>query len=201
MYHSRILAAVVLTVMLHDLSFYVLFVYMTTYLTEVIHLSKDAAFTINTINLLMVGCMTLGSAWLSDRIGRKKVLALAALLFIAGTIPLFNLIDSQNVTTILLAQMAFAIAVGGYFGPIPALLVESFPTNIRYSAVSIAVNISGPLFGGTAPMVVTYLIGVTGYSQIPALYLTMGAILSLVALQYVGKQVIALRLEEREATT
>lgn len=179
--HRKSLITMVFTTMLHDISFYVLFVYMTTYLTTVLDIPKDTAFTINTVNLIAVIAMTLGAAWLSDRWGRKKVLMISAAMFIVGTYPLFMLLNTQDPVSIVLAQLLFAIAVGGYFGPLPALLVEAFPTNIRYSAISITVSISGPVFGGTAPFVVSTLIDWTGSNYVPAFYLIGGAMLSLMA--------------------
>lgn len=184
--HGKTLCSVVLTTGLHDLSFYMLLVYMATYLSEVVGLDKETAFTINSINLMVVMFFTVFSAWLSDRIGRKPVLIAAAIIFIIGTIPLFTIVNgSNNTTMIFLAQMILAIAVGGYFGPLPALMVEAYPTSIRFSAITITTNISGPLFGGTAPMLVTYLIDKTGSSMVPAYYLTAIAIVAVIALKFV----------------
>lgn len=181
--YGKILTALVLVVMLHDLSFYILFVYMTTHLTEFLHFPKDVAFTINTINMIIVSVVTIGAAWLSDIYGRKRIMALAALIFAFGTIPLMMIINgTQDTTVIFLAQTILAIGVGGYFGPLPAMMVESYPTEIRNSAVAVTTNISGPLFGGTAPMVVTYLITITGSNLVPAYYLTVGAVIALIAL-------------------
>ena len=179
--HRSSLISMVFTTMLHDISFYVLFVYMTTYLTAVLDIPKDTAFTINTLNLVAVIAMTLGAAWLSDKWGRKKVLMLSSALFIIGTYPLFVLLNTQDPISIVLAQLLFAVAVGGYFGPLPALFVEAFPTNIRYTAISITVSISGPVFGGTAPFIVSTLIDWTGSNYVPAFYLIGGAMLSLTA--------------------
>ncbi|WP_232224331.1 MFS transporter [Candidatus Paracaedibacter symbiosus] len=184
--HGNTLVKVVLAVMLHDLSFYILFVYMASYLSEIVGLSKNAALTINTINLVVVSIVTVLAAWLSDHIGRKPVLAMAALLFVVGTIPLLTIVSgTKDTTTILVAQMVLAIAVGGYFGPLPALMVESYPTSVRFSAIAITTNISGPLFGGTAPMLVAYLVNLTGSSLVPAYYLTAGAVIALVTLRFI----------------
>lgn len=188
-HHGKVLTAVVLTVLLHDLSFYLLMVYMATYFSEVLHVAKDTALIINTISLVVVSVCTLISGWLSDKVGRKPVLMVSAFLFIVGTIPLLKLIigagtSPQGIMTILGAQIVLAMAVGAYFGPIPALMAESFPTMIRYSAVTITTNISGPLFGGVTPMIVTYLIAVTGSALVPAYYLVTGAVISFIALQF-----------------
>jgi len=183
---GRMLFIVVLAVMLHDVSFYMLFAYMPTYLTKQLHLAEEAAFTINTLNLIAVCVFTVLGAWLSDKIGRKPVMIGAALIFIIGTIPLFNIINTtSSLMSIFLAQLLFAIAAGGYFGPTPAMMVEAYPTSIRFSAIAITTNISGPLFGGTAPMLITYLINKTGSIMVPAFYLTGAGVVSLGAIKFI----------------
>ena len=185
--HGKTLMAVVLAVMLHDLSFYVLFAYMTTYLTRQLHLADEVAFTINTINLVAVCIFTVLGAWLSDKVGRKTVMRAGALIFIFGTIPLFSLINgTPDMMAIFWAQLVFAIAAGGYFGPTPAMMVEAYPTAIRFSAITITTNISGPLFGGTAPILVTYLIDKTGSNMVPAFYLTGAAVISFISLKFIS---------------
>jgi MHS family proline/betaine transporter-like MFS transporter len=182
--YSPVLFAMVMVVMLHDLSFYILFMYMPTHLSEFLSLDKSAAFTINTLNMVFVILFTLGSAWLSDSYGRKRMMGIAAVLFIVGTIPLIAVINesANNLVYIFLAQTLLAVGVGGYFGPLPAFMVEAFPTKIRNSAISATTNLSGPIFGGTAPLIVTFLIDMTGSTMIPAFYLTAGAVISLIAL-------------------
>jgi MFS transporter, MHS family, proline/betaine transporter len=182
--HGRTLFRVVLTVMLHDLSFYILLVYMATHLSAQLGLSQGMALTINTISLVVVSIATVTSAWLSDKIGRKAVLSGAAFLFVIGTIPLLKIINTTADPLIILgAQMVLSIAVGGYFGPLPAFMVEAYPTSIRFSAITITTNISGPLFGGASPLLMAYLIDVTGNTMIPAFYLTIGAVISLLVLR------------------
>jgi len=184
--YGVVLFVVVLVTMLHDLSFYTLFTYMPTFMTKQLNLLEDTAFTINTINLFLVCVFTVLGAWLSDKFGRKLVMGGAALIFIFGTIPLFSLITStSSIMTVFWAQLVFAIAAGGYFGPTAAMMVEAFPTSIRFSAIAITTNISGPLFGGTAPVVVTYMIDKFGSNMVPAFYLTGAAVISLIALKFV----------------
>jgi MHS family proline/betaine transporter-like MFS transporter len=184
--HGKALAVVVLAIMLHDLSFYMLFAYMPTYMTKQLHLADDVAFTINTINLFLVCVFTVLGAWLSDKIGRKAVMSAAGLIFVVGAIPLFSIITQTTDTmTVFWAQLVFAIGAGGYFGPTAAMMVEAFPTAIRFSAIAITTNISGPLFGGTAPVLITYLIDKMGSNMVPAYYLTGAAVISLIALRFV----------------
>ena len=61
-----------------------------------------------------------------------------------------------------------------------ALLSETFPTRTRYTASAMTYNVAYTLFGGTAPLVATWLIGVSGSSLAPAFYLVLIALVALV---------------------
>jgi MHS family proline/betaine transporter-like MFS transporter len=50
-------------------------------------------------------------------------------------------------------------------------MVSLFPARLRYSAIALGYNISLAVFGGTAPLVATWLIHRTGDLAAPAWYL------------------------------
>ena len=60
------------------------------------------------------------------------------------------------------------------------LLREVFPTRTRYTAGAITYNLAYTIFGGTAPLMATWLIGATGSNLSPALYLILIALLGLI---------------------
>lgn len=60
-----------------------------------------------------------------------------------------------------------------------ALLSETFPTRTRYTASAITYNMAYTIFGGTAPLVATWLISTTGSNLSPAFYLIAVAVLAL----------------------
>ena len=55
----------------------------------------------------------------------------------------------------------------------PVAMAELFPARLRYSAMAIGYNITLALFGGTAPLVATWLIKTTGNLAAPAWYLVV----------------------------
>ncbi len=62
----------------------------------------------------------------------------------------------------------------------PAAAVEAFPAGVRCSGVAISHNLCMALFGGTAPMVATYLIDRTGSEMAPPIYLMVAAVVSII---------------------
>ena len=63
-------------------------------------------------------------------------------------------------------------------GPIPAALTDLLPTELRYSGVALGSNLGFAIFGGTAPLVATWLIKATGDLAAPAWYLVVVALVS-----------------------
>lgn len=78
----------------------------------------------------------------------------------------------------------FAILLGGIQGPLPAFMVECFPIRGRYTAIGLSYNITLAIFGGTAPLVSTWLVKTTGDLASPAIYLVVLAAISFVSMLF-----------------
>ncbi|MDR2709895.1 MAG: MFS transporter, partial [Burkholderiales bacterium] len=63
----------------------------------------------------------------------------------------------------------------------PATMAELFPVRIRSTGLSLSFNLGGALFGGLAPLYLTYLLKETHNLMVPAYYLILTAILGLAA--------------------
>jgi MHS family proline/betaine transporter-like MFS transporter len=84
---------------------------------------------------------------------------------------LFLWIDSGAVTATAVALAIFALVNGFLQGAMPVAMADLFPTRLRYSAMAIGYNITVALFGGTAPLVATWMIKTTSNLAAPAWYL------------------------------
>lgn len=184
-HHKKTIINLISVIILHDLSFYILFVYMMSFYTESLGFSKSSIFAMNSFHMILVAAATLISAWYSDTWGRLKVMKIAALMFLILTLPLFILITStHSFILIFVLQTLFAIITGLFCGPLPALMSEVFPMNIRNTGINIAGSVSGPVFGGSAPLVLSFLVMHTGLKIAPGIYITLAAIISYIALHF-----------------
>ena len=166
---------------LNGAGFYLLFVYSVTYLHESLGMPTWQAFDINTASMVLLLAVMPAGAALSDRVGRKPVLAAASGATALLAWPLFRLLHHHDPAVVLLGQMGFALLLGLFFGTVPAVLAEVFPRKVRCSAFSVAYNVSLAVFGGLSPMVVTYLIGRTHDDMVPAFVVIAVAAVSLAA--------------------
>jgi MFS transporter, MHS family, proline/betaine transporter len=165
--------------------FYLIAIYFISFSHKQLGVTMDDALSLNVINMTLMMLMYPLSAWASDRLGRKRVMMAGAVLLFLTAWPLFTLFTpGAPFVTIAIAQGLFALILGIYLGPVAALLVELFPTSVRYSGMAISYNISAAIFGGTAPFVCEWLIRATGSYAAIALYVMLCNIFSLIALYF-----------------
>ena len=180
--HGRLIVRFVALLFVQGIGFYTMFIYAASYLTDRMHVSTARALDINTSSLLVMIAVVLPSAFLSDRFGRKPLLYAATVGIFVLAWPLWWLMHQEDVAAILLGQAGFAALFGLAWGGLPALMSELLPAEARCTGIGIAYNVSIGLFGGTAPLVVTYLVARTANDFVPAYYVMAASAVSFVAL-------------------
>jgi MHS family proline/betaine transporter-like MFS transporter len=155
---------------------------MPTYLSTEMGMSETASFMAATISLATYIGLIFVMGAISDRVGRKSMLIGASILFAVLTVPLFKGLAGASFAMIVAIQIAFGALLTMNDGTLPCFLSEIFPTRVRYSGFAFCFNAANALFGGTAPLVATWLIGVTGNRLAPAWYLVGAAGVALVAM-------------------
>ena len=162
---------------LSSLAFYTISGYMVSYLTTGAKLPQSQALLTNGIALLVaVTCFWLGGA-LSDRFGRKPILFSAIGATIVLYLPAFWLAGLGHMWSALIGQLIIAIIFGLYWGAFGITVIELFPTRNRVSGAMISYNIAYTVFGGTAPLLATWLIARTGVLVAPGIYMMVVAII------------------------
>jgi len=162
-------------------SFYLIFVYIITFSTRYGGMELSAILKLNTTVLALTTVLIPLGGYLSDRIGRKPSLIIGCAGEILVGIILFNVFSGDNLTLKIIVQIAgglFMVIFAGAFAP---FMAESFPTNVRMSGISMGNVIGFSVFGGSAPLVASYLISSTGNINAPGIYLSVCAVISLIA--------------------
>ena len=168
---------------------YTFLVVMPSYLQTSLHATFLQALVATVLANVGFALAILPSGWLSDKIGRKKVMMIAVFAVIVLSFPLLHLL--QNPESSLLAKgIAVLIAgatIGMIAGPGPAMLAEMFPTRVRYTGLGLSYSLSNAVFSGCAGLIITGLIKETGNLDIPAYYVVATCIVSLFALMTLRK--------------
>jgi MHS family proline/betaine transporter-like MFS transporter len=172
-------AQVIGLVLLHGVGFYLVYVYLTTYLVAVTTVPLGSVLTINTVCMGLLAVLIPIMGGLADRVGQRLLLIIGAAGLALTAYPLFTWFTGHRVAPILIAQVLLTILLSCYMGPFFAAVATLFPTPQRYTGLSVGYNIGAALFGGTAPLMATLLIQWSGNIQAPSIYLSVCAIISL----------------------
>jgi MHS family proline/betaine transporter-like MFS transporter len=166
---------------LNAVGFYTILSYMPTYLTKELGFSITTGILITLVSLGTYIIILPFVGMLADRIGRKPVLIGASILFVVFTYPAFWLLSLGGPYAILaLVMLGFVLA--GNDGVLATFLTEMFPTSVRFSCFALSFNTGNAIFGGTAPLIATFLIAKTGNTFAPAFYLMAAAVIAFIFL-------------------
>lgn len=161
--------------------FYLLFVWWPTFLSDFLVPPIPNALFLNTISMVLLMVLIPVTGAISDQVGRRPMHILGAAGVVILAWPLFLLVSHATVAAAVIAQLIFTVLISIFMGPVPATMVELFPPGLRYMGTALGYNISLCIFGGTAPLVATWLLVRTGSINAPAWYLTAMALVSLAA--------------------
>ena len=180
--HGRSILLVFAIASLSALGAYTLGTYFPTYLQEVVGLSRTTAIAANFLAFFVTVPLVPLVGMLGDRIGRKPLLLIGAPGFILLSVPGYMLASTGNFFLAILGQLLVALPWSFVVSAVVVIIVEIFPTRVRYSGASIGYNLGYMIFGGSAPIVATALVSATGSDIAPAIYLIVVALLVLPAI-------------------
>jgi MFS transporter, MHS family, proline/betaine transporter len=155
--------------------------YLPVYVERQLHLPLwEGLVGTMTSSAIAVFVCVLGGR-LADRVGAYRVFFVLTVISALLSYPLFAyVLAAPSFTRLMEAQLLaltlFALQVGSG----PGILADLFPVEVRSTGMAIAYNLPVTVFGGFAPLTVTWLIARTGNNTMPAFYLIAMAALSLV---------------------
>ncbi|RYE06577.1 MAG: MFS transporter [Rickettsiaceae bacterium] len=146
--------------------------------------TKNQSSSVGAIILVIMMIVFPISAIISDKIGRLPVLRIGTIMLIVCIYPIFIALGSMNYNIAMASQILFAAIIAFYMGPVPTVLVEIFPTRVRFTGVALSYNLSAAIFGGSAPLVAMTLLKWTGDKYSIAYYLISLAVATLIILSF-----------------
>ncbi|RYE41809.1 MAG: MFS transporter [Hyphomicrobiales bacterium] len=163
---------------------YLTTVFAITYLIANLGYSTRFAATLSTVALLFGIAVSPLAGALSDRIGRKPVVAAAQISFVTLTWPLLWVLSvaSEHPPVALIAFVLLTLPAYVLSGVAWTLYAEVFPTNVRNSGMAIGFN-AAVMLGGASPFLASLLIDVTGYPLAPAFMVSLIGVVSLLVLR------------------
>ncbi len=133
----------------------------------------------NTLSLFVVLIAKPLGGWLSDRIGRRRLMLVLTVAIMALIYPVFRMMLDGSPQQFVLGQILLAVPIGMALGLQGAMVVEIFPLRTRVTSMSIAYSLTLALAGGTAPLVSAWLIETIKQPLAPAYYVILHGVVGL----------------------
>jgi MFS family permease len=111
--------------------------------------------------------LVLGSARLSDRIGRRPVMLAGLGAMIVSVYPLFLLLSTGQFLFIALAFVGYTVCHSATYGPMAAFISEQFGTRARYTGASLGYQLATLIGAGFTPVILASLFASSGKSILP----------------------------------
>lgn len=186
--YPKALAIAFAGAVLNAIGFYVILTYLPTYLSEELGMAPTPAFIASSVASACYVGFALLTGLLSDRLGRRATMLTAAGFMALTIVPAFWLLDGAGLALVILVQVCLGGVLALNDGVLPSFLSEQFPTHIRLSGFALTFNVANAVFGGTAPMIATWLIDTTGSVMAPAFYLVAAALVTGSAVLFASKK-------------
>ena len=161
---------------LGSITYYVGITYVPAFLTTAGAMTERDSLWLSTLAAVMVIAVTPFVGALSDRYGRKPVLAVLCIMSALLPMTMFSLMAGGSQAEALLGAVILAMVAGGVSAVGAVATAEQFGGEGRLSGLALGATFATAIFGGLTPYVAQLLLNQTGWSSVP------GAMIGVVAL-------------------
>lgn len=157
-------------------------VFAITYATTELDFDKVPVLLVVTVSALVMAALLPVSGILVDRHGAKRIYTIGIAAYGLAVFPAFGLFETNNIVWFTIAiVIVFGIVHALFYGAQGTLYASLYPTQIRYTGLSVVYQFSGIYASGVTPMILTALIAVAGGPWLAAGYLVATAVISVIA--------------------
>ncbi|NBE51843.1 MFS transporter [Streptomyces boluensis] len=136
-------------------------IYMLTYATGIGYATADVMNGL--IAASFAGLVTIPAfSALSDRVGRRAVVAGGAVGIVLCAFPMYALIDTKSPTALILGMLIGQSLQSAMYAPLGPLLSEMFGTEVRYTGASMGYQLAALIGSGFTPLVASGLLSGPG---------------------------------------
>lgn len=170
-----------------NLTYYLFITFVVSYGTKTLGLSQSTMLAAILIgSTAQVIALPLAGA-LSDRVGRSRVYLAGAAGLAVFAVPFWLMLQTGEFWVITVALIiGLGVLHSLMYGAQPAFFAETFSTDVRYSGVSLGIQIGAVIGGAFAPMTATALLSEFGWPSVAA-YMVAGCLITVISVALLSK--------------
>lgn len=179
--------------------YYTFVVYIVTYLKMEHGWAVHEAYSLAVYIAILTFFFLYITGWLADKYKLAWPLMKAgALLFAIAAVPIFYLLSHGSRGAIYIGSVFIALLFAMYGALHNTFSAKLFPVRLRYRGMALSYSLSASLIGGTAPLIYTKMLQVTGNPIAPGIYMSVVGFLAWVCLIKLDKRTLAANLPAPE---
>jgi MHS family proline/betaine transporter-like MFS transporter len=153
--------------------------FLPTFAIKFLKVTPDEAFIATAIYGLLQCFLSPIFGYASDLYGRRRIMAVASSVLTVLAIPAFYfMVKNPSLLSLVACEVVLGIFATAYQGPMPALLCDLYPPELRTTGVAVVHDTTATVLNGFTPFMITLLVTWTGSATVPGFYI---AIVSLIA--------------------
>lgn len=161
---------------------YIVLVFMLNYGITRLGFPRSTMLSFIIVANILEIAATLYFAWLSDRVGRRKVFLGGTGIGVLWAAIFFPLVDTGVPALVFLGILVARLCIAAMYGPMAALFCEMFDAKIRFSGTSLGYQMGSIIGGALAPFFATLLLASTGTSMSISIYMAGLCLISFLAI-------------------
>jgi MFS family permease len=138
--------------------FYIGSTFLTSYGTSTLEFTRTMILGFGMIAALVLMVVTAAAAIISDKIGRRKVIAASYAGAFVWSLLLFPLLDTGSPIAFLIGITVTLALYGMSNGPAGASLPEMFQSRFRYTGAGLSYNLGGIIGGAVPPILAAQIV-------------------------------------------
>lgn len=163
-----------------QVSFFVIFIFGKSLMISALGYTSQKAGMFNLLTVISYTISTVIFGYLSDKIDKKNIILFGIIGIFISIHPFVMILQHGTDAVIFIFSVLLGMLIGMTEGTLNPLAAETFPVNIRATAIAFCWNFTAIIFGGSAPIISMWLIQKTGNVYSIAYYMMFACVVSTV---------------------
>ena len=188
-HHPKQLISIIVARAAENAWFYIASTFTLAYTTTQLGLPRQQILFATFCGAVVILFTTPLFGHLSDKVGQRNMFMFGLCVLALYGYPFFSMLNTKDPVWVWTAiVLAIGVVFPIMYAPQSQLFARQFPAEIRYSGISISVQLAGIFGGGIAPMIATKLLSIgQGSPHLILMYIGSMAVVAILATSFMRR--------------